>query len=155
MIDPDWLVDASANSGPFSRTGRTLSGRSTRLPSRKFHAASISGTSIRCDGTPCRAVDAQGRWVDPRPRLIASPRTVAGFDSGRPRLPRIGERASISGSVCVTSCLAGNEIRLVCGLHFGRWIVQTFCEGKMTSNFEPTVMPAGESAGPHAISCVR
>ena len=56
MIDPDWLVDAYANSGPFSRAGRTLPGRSPRLLSHKFHAASISGTSIRCDGCCCSLI---------------------------------------------------------------------------------------------------
>src|ERR1700737_1453513 len=56
MIDPDWLVDAYANSGPFSRAGRTLAGRSPRLLSPKFHAASISGTSIRCDGCCCSLI---------------------------------------------------------------------------------------------------
>ncbi|KPD15307.1 hypothetical protein ADM96_33625 [Burkholderia sp. ST111] len=51
--------------------------------------------------------------------------------------------------------MEGNEIRLFRGLRFGQWIVRAFCEGTMTSNFEPTVMPGGESAGLFDSACNR
>jgi hypothetical protein len=81
---------------------------------------------------------------------MSEPRCPRRSSVGRP-LP-VGERRDAPPDAVI---MEGNEIRLVRGLHFGQWIVRAFCEGTMTSNFEPTVMPGGESAGLFDSACNR
>ncbi|MGC2967812.1 hypothetical protein [Paraburkholderia aspalathi] len=51
--------------------------------------------------------------------------------------------------------MAGNELDSSADYTSVDELFRTACEGKMTSNFDPMLMPGGESAGPFDSACNR